>query len=54
MTATNFCLIVLTIWLAQAKAQDKSFLDRMVMIWVVLASFSLVLDIASRAAVRWS
>jgi hypothetical protein len=54
MTATDFCFVVLTIWLAQSNAEDKPFLNRMVKVWAVFAGVSLAVDIARMAVARWS
>jgi hypothetical protein len=54
MTATDFCFVVLMIWLAQASAEDKPFLNRMAKVWAVFATLSFAVDIARMAIARWS
>ena len=54
MTATDFCFVVLMIWLAQSNAEDKPFLNRMTKAWAVLATFSFDDDIARLVIARWS
>jgi len=54
MTATDFCFVVLMIWLAQANAEDKLFLKRMTKVWAILATFSFAVDIARLVIARWS
>jgi hypothetical protein len=54
MTATDYCFVALMIWLAQANAEDKPFLNRMVKVWAVFASFSFAVDIARMVIARWS
>jgi hypothetical protein len=53
MTTTDFCFVVLMIWLAQSNAGDKPFLNYMVKVWAVFASVSFAVDIARMAAARW-
>ena len=53
MNATDYCFIALLIFLAQARAKDQAFLDRMVVIYAIFIAASLAWEIGRVLAVRW-
>jgi hypothetical protein len=54
MNATDYCFIALLIFLAQARAKDQAFLDRMVVIYAIFfIAASLAWDFGRFLAVNW-
>jgi hypothetical protein len=44
MTNSDLCLIVLSIWTAQASSEDKPFQKRMIIAWLVLLALTFFHD----------